>query len=86
MITLTIRNLDEETVEKLKVRARANNRSLQGELKEILERSVEERGVPVFNKQVIAESAARIREHIRQTHPNVRHSDSVELLRKDRDG
>jgi plasmid stability protein len=32
-----IRNIDEETLEKLKKKAAANNRSLQEELKELLE-------------------------------------------------
>lgn len=85
MPTITVRNLDPAVVEKLKVRARANNRSLQGELKELLERYAEERLAPVFNKQVLAESAARIREDIRRYRPEGQESDSVDLLRGDRD-
>jgi hypothetical protein len=39
---LLIRNLDEETIAKLKERARLNNRSLQGEVKSLLEEIVSE--------------------------------------------
>lgn len=37
MARILVRDLDESTVEALKARARANNRSLQGEVKAILE-------------------------------------------------
>lgn len=36
MASVTIRNLDDNVVEALKRRARANNRSLEGELRQIL--------------------------------------------------
>ena len=36
MATLTIRNLDEKTVERLKHQARQNGRSLQAEVRHIL--------------------------------------------------
>jgi len=37
MSQLLIRNLEEETIQKLKARAKSHNRSLQGEVKLILE-------------------------------------------------
>ena len=36
-VSLTLKNLHEETVERLKARAKQNHRSLQGELRAILE-------------------------------------------------
>ena len=38
MATLTIRNLDDAVVQALKLRARANNRSLEAEARTLLER------------------------------------------------
>jgi plasmid stability protein len=40
MPSVLIRNLDDDTVERLKERARQNRRSLQGEAKSILESAV----------------------------------------------
>ena len=42
MATVHVRKLDEETVTRLKLRAARNNRSLEGEVREILERAVED--------------------------------------------
>jgi plasmid stability protein len=44
MPALHVRNVDDAVVEALKKRARRNNRSLQGELHEILERAAREPG------------------------------------------
>ena len=42
MATINIRRLDDEVVRKLKVRAVENNRSLEGEVRFILERAVQD--------------------------------------------
>ncbi len=42
MVTVNVRRLDEEVVRKLKERAAANNRSLEGEVRHILELAVED--------------------------------------------
>lgn len=39
MATLNVRKLDEETVNRLKLRAAKNNRSLEGEVRDILEKA-----------------------------------------------
>ena len=43
MPDILIRNLDEETTKRLKARAAANRRSLQAEVKELIERSAYEK-------------------------------------------
>ena len=77
MATLTIRNLDQAVVDRLKAQAKANNRSLEGELRTILEAKV-----PVLDKKGILERVDRI---AAMTPPGVKQTDSVELLREDRD-
>lgn len=42
MATLNVRQLDDDVVRRLKRRAAANNRSLEGEVRHILENSVED--------------------------------------------
>ncbi len=41
MASITVRNLPDETVERLKQRAKANNRSLEAEIRELLHRAAE---------------------------------------------
>ncbi|MDF1585633.1 FitA-like ribbon-helix-helix domain-containing protein [Marinimicrococcus flavescens] len=41
MATLTVRNLPKETLERLEARARAHNRSLEAEVRELLGRAVQ---------------------------------------------
>jgi plasmid stability protein len=74
MARVLIRDLDDRTVEKLKMRASRNGRSLQAELQIIVERAaaldiIESRGV-----------AARIRRKLNDR----KHSDSAALLADDR--
>jgi antitoxin FitA len=76
MATVTIRDLDEKIVAKLKARAKANNRSLEAELRELLSGVVKEQ-----------ERRARFlakADRIAAMTPNVRQTDSVEILREDR--
>lgn len=75
MAQLLIRNLDEETIQNLKERAKHHNRSLQGEVKLILEEYAKR---PYESPQAIAERW--------QGYFSGRSfSDSAELVRQDRE-
>ena len=76
MANVTIRNLDDEVVACLKARAKANNRSLEAELRDILTRSTES-----MTRQELRALAERIAAKTRDR-PQ---TDSVVLLREDRD-
>ncbi|MDE0128932.1 MAG: hypothetical protein OXQ86_05135 [Gammaproteobacteria bacterium] len=77
MGTLTIRNLDDGVIEKLKAQAKANHRSLEGEIRHALTQRADPLGR-------IEELRARIRylQSLTATHNQ---TDSVELLREDRE-
>lgn len=75
MASVTIRNLDGDVVEALKRRARANNRSLEGELRQLLTDAARRAAAP--NPRTLAERIATMT-------PDRPQSDSVDLLRKDR--
>jgi len=76
MANVTIRNLDDEVVARLKERAKANKRSLEAELREILTRSAE----------VMTEDEFRqLAERISAMTPDVPQTDSTLLIREDRD-
>ena len=75
MAEVLIRDLDRATVEKLKRRARKNHRSLQAELKQILE------GAAPLSLQEFRVAVDTIRASLKGR----RHGDSVRLLREDRD-
>jgi len=74
MAQVLIRNLDDETVDRLKARAARNDRSLQAELQVILERAAE---TDVIGARAVA---ARIRQQLRDR----KHSDSAALIAEDR--
>jgi plasmid stability protein len=76
MATVTIRDLDEKIVAKLKARAKSNNRSLESELRELLSSIVKEQE----RRQRFLAKADRIAAMT----PKVRQTDSVDLLREDR--
>lgn len=76
MATVTIRNLDDEVVEKLKRRAKAGNRSLEAEIRRILSQSA---------SQISREELIQLADRIRAMTPEVPQSDSTRLLREDRD-
>ena len=76
MASVTIRNLDDEVVARLKDRAKANKRSLEAELRDILARSAE-----VMTREELITFAKRV---AAQT-PDVPQTDSAELIREDRD-
>jgi plasmid stability protein len=75
---LIVRNLDDRVIDALKARAARQDRSLEAELRVILERAATER---VFD---IAEARARA-ERISRALEGRSHSDSAALIREDRD-
>ena len=76
MASVTIRNLDDEVVARLKDRAKANKRSLEAELREILTRSAEVMTGDEFRQLAVRISAMT---------PDVPQTDSTLLIREDRD-
>ena len=77
MGNLTIRNLDDRVIEHLKAQAKANQRSLEGEIRYVLMQQVDRRAR-------IADFRERTRE-IAQLTAGTPQTDSVTLLREDRD-
>jgi plasmid stability protein len=77
MARILIRDLDEEVVEILKKRARYNGRSLQSEIKLILEQAAQEPKLDMA-------AARRISEDFRRRFKGRKFPDTVELIREDR--
>jgi len=77
MATVTIRNLDDGLVGKLKSRAKANHRSLEAELRDILASEVQ-------RHEMMKRFRARARRIAAMT-PDVPQTDSALLVREDRD-
>lgn len=77
MSQLLVRNLQEDVVESLKHRAKANHRSLQAELVLILENAAKVQPANFWN------SSAKIREQLASSKQSF--SDSSEWVREDRD-
>lgn len=75
MAQLLVRDLSDEVVEKLKARARENRRSLQAEVKLVLEEATR------FDR---ATALKRI-EEVRRKLAHLRTTDSTELVREIRD-
>jgi plasmid stability protein len=75
MADILVRDLEPHTVERLKNRARQHGRSLQSEVKIILEEA------GTFSM----EEARKVAEQWRQRLAGRVHSDSAELIREDRD-
>ncbi len=77
MGTLTVRNMDDHVIEKLKKQAKANHRSLEGEVRHLLTQQ--------FDRLTrIAAVRERSRQLISLT-TDLAQTDSVDLLREDRD-
>ena len=74
MPNILIRDVSRKTVDRLKEKARQHNRSLQGEVKRIIEESAQ------MTMQDAAERARKIRESFRGR----TFSDSAEMIREDR--
>ena len=75
MAQIIVRNLDEAVVDRLKARARTNDRSLEAEVRLILEQSAKVDMVQA--RQIVMERRKKLqgREFV----------DSVDLIREDRD-
>ncbi len=76
MANLTIRNVDDKVVERLKKRAKDNGRSLEAELRELLKQAANRKS---------PEELLAIADRIAAMTPDVPQTDSAELLREDRD-
>ncbi len=76
MANLTIRNVDDHVVERLKKRAKDNGRSLEAELRELLKQAANRKS---------PEELLAIADRIAAMTPDVPQTDSAELLREDRD-
>ena len=77
MGNLTIRNLDDRVIKRLKAQAKANQRSLEGEVRYVLTQRADRLGR-------IANFRERTRQLVSLT-ADTSQTDSVELLREDRD-
>ena len=76
MANLTIRNLDDDVVAKLKAQAKAHHRSLEAELRTLLSEAA---------ARPSREEFRRIAARIRAMTPDVPQTDSALLIREDRD-
>jgi len=77
MAQILVRNLDESIVKRLKNRAKKGGRSLQSEVKSVLEQAAQE-------PKVDMNSARKILLEFRRKFKRRRFPDSVELVREDR--
>jgi len=76
MANLTIRNMEDSVVERLKEKAAQGGRSLEAELREVLRQAA--------HRKTRAELLAAA-DRIAAMTPNTPQTDSVQLLREDRD-
>lgn len=79
MAQILVRDLDERVVARLKERARASHRSLQGEVRAILEREAR----PRMTSEEMDRMLDKWRDHWRKLGKTF--SDSTEMIREDRD-
>ena len=77
MANLTIRNLDDDVVDRLKIQAKRNHRSLEAEVRALLSATARHSRIDEFR--------ARAREIREMTPKDVPQTDSVQLIREDRD-
>ncbi len=78
MAQILVRNLDERVVERLKRRAKMQERSLQSEVKIILEQAADETTVDMATARALVDK-------IRQRFKGRKFPDTVALIREDRD-
>ena len=77
MANVTVRNIDDEVIASLKAQAKANHRSLEGEIRHVLaQQALRSAGVEEFRERTARLHA--LTEDIPQT-------DSVAMIREDRD-
>jgi plasmid stability protein len=79
-VHLSIKNVPEDQVQRLKERAKKNHRSLQGELRAIVEEALNESKAPTTRKKTVREVADYI-----ATLGLTRTDEAVKLVREDRD-
>lgn len=77
MTDILVRNVERKVLEQLKARATGNGRSLQQELQEIIRQAA---GYGTLDALALAD---RIRREVAEQYPE--QTDSVELIREDRD-
>ncbi len=75
MAQILVRKLPDSLVEQLKARARRNGRSLEAEVRDVLQRAVTK------NKAEFLKAADAMRARLAGRH----HTETLELLREDRD-
>ncbi|MBF0290641.1 MAG: Arc family DNA-binding protein [Nitrospinae bacterium] len=78
MAQILVRGLDEEVVERLKMRAKKDGRSLQSEARHILEQSA-------FEARVDPKTARKISEEFHRRFRGRKFPDTAELIREDRE-
>jgi len=78
MAQIIVRNLTEQAVERLKVRAKEHKRSLEAEVRDILEN---EAAGGVNDRELVRRIAAEMRSEL----AGVPQTDSADLIRADRD-
>ena len=71
-----VRGLDDEVLDRLRKRAEGHNRSLEAELRDILEQA---------SRQVDVATARDLADRVRRKLEGRPHTDSAELIRQDRD-
>ncbi len=76
MANLTIRNLDDEVVAKLKAQAKAHHRSLEAELRALLSEAA---------ARPSRESFLKVADRIAAMTPDVKQTDSTKIIREFRD-
>lgn len=76
MGTVTIRNLDDKIIKRLKARAKTHRRSLEAELRDLLSHASQQ--------PLIVDALAEADRIAAMTPKRVRQTDSVVLLREDR--
>ena len=76
MANLTIRNLDDEVVTKLKARAKAHHRSLEAELRVLLSEAA---------ARPSREEFLKVADRIAAMTPDVKQTDSTKIIREFRD-
>lgn len=77
MGSVTIRNLDDQVIDALKAQAKANQRSMEAELRYVLTQEV--------NNRLFLASFRQRTAQIARTTADVPQTDSADLLRQDRD-
>jgi len=81
MGTLTIRNVDDAVIAKLKERTKTNHRSLEAELRVVLQ----ERAAMPVRQAMTGEELAVLAEQIAARTRGIPQTDSAVLIREDRD-